>query len=242
MVNIEKVYEDYSDIIEQFGLDKIKDRYRNLSTAYNTFIREMNWENEVHLNGLILMHAIMDYFTDVSRLKKFHEIELINLYKIKAYEISWLLRRKPLQVYSEEETLVFANEKFLLSYAIDFLFEGAGDDWYDSIPSKVKDELGGYIDSLFYYFEFRECDPKSLELAFLSFEAGKIMKLNQVEKQSVQYKKEVVSIENILSAVKEDKELSIPLIISPETAVTKEVGEEIVAKKVYEEVAASMEI
>lgn len=43
------------------------------------------------------MHAVLDYFTDINRLKHFHEISRTNLYKTKAYEISWLLRRRPIQ-------------------------------------------------------------------------------------------------------------------------------------------------
>lgn len=56
--------------------------------------------------------AIMDYFTDVYRLKEFHKIKNINMIKIVAYEVYWILKRKPIQIRGTEVNtkVVFANE------------------------------------------------------------------------------------------------------------------------------------
>lgn len=173
MGKIEILYDDYKDIYEEFGKDTIRERFQNFCVAYEAFIRNNNLEDKVKLNTHSLLHAILDYFTDISRLKRFHKIKRSNSFKVTAYEISWILRRKPLQILLDnKEELVYINEKFVLSYVMNYFTELIG---YDFLPS-LKEENGkavkGYIDSFYYYLKYRNCNSQSLEFALLSIGAG----------------------------------------------------------------------
>lgn len=181
MDKITQNYELYSDIISEFTEARIQERFQDLYNAYEAFITEMGLEEDVRINSYTLMHAILDYFADISRLKKFHKIKRINTFKIMAYELSWLIRRKPLQIIKDEdeledrpkaESLVFINEKFVLSYVVSYFTELIGHDFYETLNEHNKACFDGYLDSLFYYLKYRNCNSQTLEFALLSFGAG----------------------------------------------------------------------
>ena len=173
MDRIQEIYASYGDIVNKVGKEKIQQRFMDLHQAYVDFINSENISDKVVVNSFMLIHSIMDYFTDISRLKGFHQIDFTNSYKILAYEISWLLRRKPIQVLQDElEELVYINEKFVLSYTINFITTSK-----ESIPyqdwSKIRRQcFNGFIESFYYHLKYRNCSAQSLELALLSFEAG----------------------------------------------------------------------
>lgn len=176
MDKIQEIYEGYGDIVQKVGLEKIVQRHMDLYQAYKVFIETEEITDKVKINSFMLAHAIMDYFTDISRLKEFHKIEFTNSYKTIAYEICWLLRRKPLQVIKdEEEGLVYINEKFVLSYTISFL---AQNNIYQSVSELKKRSFNGFIESFYYHLKYRNCSAQSLELALLSFEAGMTLNTN----------------------------------------------------------------
>lgn len=97
MNSIESMYLNYSGLLEEFSEDVIRSRYAFLYKECMEFLKSQKLESEVRLDEVLLMHAVLDYFSDVSRLKKFHHIHHINETKVIAYETFWLLRRKPLQ-------------------------------------------------------------------------------------------------------------------------------------------------
>ncbi len=173
MDRISHLYDDYKDIIDEFGKDRIQERFNDLYVAYDKFISKCGFQESVKINDYILTHAIMDYFTDISRLKHFHKITRTNSFKVISYEISWLLRRKPLQVLKEDdEELVYINEKFVLSYIMSYLTQLVGTDFYDDLKPKNQEAFDGFIDSMYYYLKYRNCSSQALEFALLSFGAG----------------------------------------------------------------------
>lgn len=173
MDKIREVYDSYADIMEKVGLEKIDKRYKDLHQIYIEFIKKECVENKVRINTFVLAHAIMDYFTDITRLKDFHKIEYTNNYKTMAYEINWLLRRKPLQILEDEqESLIYINEKFVLSYTISFLTRNRENNTYCELGDFKQKVLAGFIESFYYHLKYRHCDAQSIELALLSFNAG----------------------------------------------------------------------
>lgn len=173
MDKIQEIYESYGDITQKVGIDIVQKRFMDLNQAYVEFIKSENIADKVTINSFMLIHAIMDYFTDISRLKEFHKIDFTNSYKTMAYEISWLLRRKPIQVLEDyQEELVYINEKFILSYAINFITTCKESVRYQQL-SKIRQQcFNGFIESFYYHLKYRNCSAQSLELALLSFEAG----------------------------------------------------------------------
>ena len=168
MKNIKSDYKNYDDIIEAIGEDRIKERLTAIKKIYIEFLENIKKNNtEILLNERILMHVILDYFTDITRFKQFHNIERVNKDKIISYEISWFLRRKPIQVLvDDKEELVYINEKFALGLLVNHLTEGRIDDF-----SKSK-LLKNYCNVLLYYLKYRNCDPKVLEMLIMSFKVG----------------------------------------------------------------------
>ena len=173
MDRIQEIYESYSDITQKVGYDAVQKKFMDLNQAYVDFIKKENIADKVTINSFMLIHAIMDYFTDISRLKDFHKIDITNAYKTVAYEMCWLLRRKPIQVLEDQqETLVYINEKFILSYAINFITASKESRHYFDISEIKQKCFNGFIESFYYHLKYRNCSAQSLELALLSFEAG----------------------------------------------------------------------
>ena len=169
MKNIKNVYVSYSEIIDKIGENKIKERLHAIHDIYEKFLDETGYKNEedIYLNDRVLMHSILDYFTDITRLKDFHKIDLINQDKIISYEISWFLRRKPLQVISHnKEELIYINEKFALEILVNHLIKETVD---DISKNRV---MSSFFDIVIYYFKYRNCDAKVLEFIIASFKAG----------------------------------------------------------------------
>lgn len=161
----------YDEILEYFGEQTIKDRFKFFYDKMSEYIVARDLKGILSINEGILQQLVMDYFTDVYRLKKFHRIDHINKTKILAYELFWLLRRKPLQVCSDtdESRIVFCNEGFAITMlASEFLTP------YETEPlSKEKeDAFFRYLDHLYYHFKYREVDKQCLETIILSFETG----------------------------------------------------------------------
>lgn len=190
MEHIESVYSSYEEIINYFGEERISSRIEFFLDAMSKFITSLNYgigdidvqesenvseirtENILKINESVLSYCIMDYFTDIYRLKKFHNIPYVNNIKIVSYQSSWILRRKPIQILSDDikhDNITYANEKFVLSYITHELMRSTSK---DNLSSEGYAKLSSFVDSLFYYLKYRNCEPKILELMMLSFEAG----------------------------------------------------------------------
>ena len=141
--------ENYRELIDEVGVDKFRERFEELQKTAMEFIEMAGFSETAYCNERILMQVILDYFMDVMRLKEFHSIERIRTEKLFAYTISWIVRRKPIQFrdYSEEERDIFVQD----AYA---------------------EKLVEYTEMLLYYFKYRQCDPKTLELLIESFKMG----------------------------------------------------------------------
>lgn len=169
MKNIESAFISYDKTVQKIGKERIKERLTAIKDVYKSFldIQGLEDEKDFILNERVLIHLILDYFTDITRLKDFHDIERVNKDKIIAYECSWMLKRKPIQVLkNDREELVYINEKFVLMIFINHLTN-------NQIDSLEKNEnLKPLCDTLLYYFKYRNCDAKILEMFIMMFKGG----------------------------------------------------------------------
>lgn len=185
--HIKAEFKSYDAVIEEVGISIIEDRFDKLYSIIKDFISCEFATYSVVINRRILLIAIMDFFADISRLKSFHHIDEVNEYKMKAYESAWLLRRKPIQV-SETSNEVLAqncdyiNEQFVFSYLQSYLMNGR-----DLIDKSNFKNVSGFLDSLFYYLKFRDCEPRALELMIVAFKTGE-----EINKIAIKKKKETV--------------------------------------------------
>lgn len=174
MNNIENTYARYDDLVSTVGEKVIESRIRQISQEMLDFLRINDLEDVAFVHQLALTHAIMDYFSDVQRLKDYQQIEHVNEIKIKAYETFWLLKRKPIQlkVQIEDDRLLYVNEKFLLTRLTSFML---GDDINMPIIGEKSVAFKNFLNTFYYYLKFRRCDAQSIELMLLSFKAGQIL-------------------------------------------------------------------
>jgi hypothetical protein len=170
-VHIVAKYEKYKGVIEQFTEARIIKRYHRLLMGAQGFIQGMGYNGHVVCNETMLMFAVLGYYSDIMRLKDFHRIDRTNDSKVFAFETSWLLKRRPLQVKdSNDQKYAFCNEKFALSQIMLWLKEGENKN--DAGVLAYKD-LKFFSDTLFYHLKYRNYDPQTLELMLVSFMAGR---------------------------------------------------------------------
>lgn len=161
---------DYSDLINKFGIKEFKTRFEEIRKSAEDFLEKSGFERTVYCNERILSQLLLDYYSDIDRLKDFHNIERARTEKIFAYKISWIIRRKPLQYKDNflDEIDVFVNERFAAYLLLnECLCCGK-----ETVPPNHQKELNEYIDLLLYYFKYRDCNPQAIELAISSFKMG----------------------------------------------------------------------
>jgi len=172
MNEIEAIYLK-DEIVDSFGRDVIKARWSALDEKMNHFIKEMGLSNSVRVDRFLLSVVIADYFNDIQRLKAFHPIGEINSIKVISYTAYWLLRRKPLQVYSanSDKELITINEKFVLQYICTYLSVRKRE---KHIFLREDKGLKSFSSMLLYFLIYRVHDPYSLEMIIMAFFAGQI--------------------------------------------------------------------
>ena len=178
MKNIEALYLSYEEIIREFTDQEIASRYANIYQEMKNFCSAYSLDDKLSIDEVALTHAILDYYTDISRLKKLHNIKNVNEIKVSAYENFWLLRRHPIQIISNpdnEEKIVFANEKFVFSRISQFLMR---EHINDDISSEYRQSVISFFDMLYYYLKYRSCSAQMLEMFLISFQAGEIVGKN----------------------------------------------------------------
>lgn len=174
MQNIDSHYEHYNSLINEIGTEKIRERYEFLLQEMTDFIKRVGNDSFVQVNEKLLLHCVLEYFEDISKVKGAHQIEHVNSIKAYAYMSYWILQRRPIQVINHDEMSeneVFLNEKFVLSFIIGFLL---GDNKTKPLIGDNLKKYNAYVNTFYYYLKFRQVTAQSLEMIMLSFETGKI--------------------------------------------------------------------
>jgi len=155
------IYVELCDI-EGFR-EEMPRRAIHLQMKIEAFLKKIN-DSDFIISENLIAHLVFDYFTDIARLKQFHDIELTNKDKIVAYTSYWLCRRKPIQcVHTRiEDKHVFINEAITTTYIADELCNLSG-------GKKVPDS---FLRHIYYHLKYRTVDARSIELMIASFRAG----------------------------------------------------------------------
>lgn len=174
MRNIENTYTNYEELVNKVGEEVIESRVKQIAYEMTEFLKTYELLDSVYIHEMLLTHAVMDYFSDIQRLKDYQKIEHINEVKIKAYETFWLLKRKPLQLTKqlESDKWLYVNEKFLLVRLTNFMLQ---DNMNVPMVQERKVAFTNYLDTLYYYLKFRKTDAQALELMLLAFQAGRLI-------------------------------------------------------------------
>lgn len=148
----------------------VKERYTHILTQIQDILEAMGILDKVSINTIILGKAVLDYFEDIDKLKKYEGIEHINVDKIYGYETFWLLRRSPIQYADNQEIdpkYLHINEKVFVAIMVAKMLREQN--------IKIDDcgeKLLPFMELLYYNFKYRIYTQKSLELNISAFFCG----------------------------------------------------------------------
>lgn len=165
---------NYQEIIREIGKEKFENRLRILLQTIDAFLKEGNFSKEIQCNERILYHVILDYFSDIFRLKEFHDIKHTMTVKNISYLMYWFLKRKPIQMNPECKTEmdIFINERFACYMIVnECLFKNAGNKQV-SLDKAGTEKFERYVELMLYYFKYRQVNPQVIELMIESFHMG----------------------------------------------------------------------
>ena len=74
--------ENYQFLTQYFEVSKLHDRYETLHADIIRAIENIKLDDKAYIDEESLQTIILDYFSDIARLKDFHSIELANTDKI----------------------------------------------------------------------------------------------------------------------------------------------------------------
>lgn len=173
----------YKALVDFFGEETIVNRTGFLYQKMTSFIRDNHLEDAAYINEALLRRTVIDYFTDIYRLRTFHGIAAVNRHKIIAYTVFWLLRRQPIQLREgapDTDEYVFANENFaavLIAYSC-ITPSASPELMYDSRIDIDENHQKAYLRFLFdlkYHLRYRMVDARNLELMLSAYETGFVL-------------------------------------------------------------------
>ncbi|OHD53365.1 MAG: hypothetical protein A2014_06955 [Spirochaetes bacterium GWF1_49_6] len=170
---------DYHYILDEFGENKLSERFKSVYDLAVYLIKTSTLTNYVRIHTESLDEAILDYFTDIHRLKKFHGIDKCNASKVAAYLSYWILKHKPIQINETvnqaengiKKRAMFINESLALSLLYSFSFDLST---IINRDSSVLSRWNDLTDNLLYTFKFRTINPGHLEMIILALYADPI--------------------------------------------------------------------
>ena len=170
--------ETYVELLSEVGEENFASRFDELLKLIDKFLNEAGYKNSVTCNERILYHVLLDYYSDIARLKDFHSIMHTKSDKVMAYLIFWIVRRKPIQFseFTEEEKDIFVNERFACFLLVNECL------WKDpnyKLSGDELEEVDRYIELLLYYFKYRPIHPQVIELMIESFKIGRLFPINK---------------------------------------------------------------
>lgn len=163
---------NYDYLIDVFGEDKIEKRYQLLLSKSTelvySFCRSLDerLKKYFHVNELLIQDIVINYFADIDRLKKFHDLKKVNSIKIAAYTAYWYAKIRPVQIISdinddhlEKYRRLFTkiNEKVSLGMCLGIAFD-------NSVQSKASSKTTELYRAIVYSMAYRTNTPQTLEL------------------------------------------------------------------------------
>jgi hypothetical protein len=170
----------YNYLFEKFGHETIRDRYAFLYETLTTFINDRKINEFVSIDEFSLESVIRDYFSDIARLKDFHNIDYVNTTKIAAYMVYWITKRKPLilsktptpEILLEKPYLQDINEWYCWYLVLGIMFDPRQ---YIHHPNWNKWNI--FMNAFNYFLSYRIVSAQAIELALLGLLAEPIYPL-----------------------------------------------------------------
>ncbi len=151
-------------------------RYINILTQIQDILEALDIMDFVNINTDLLGQAILDYFEDIDRLKKYEDIKKVNVDKIYSYQTYWLIKRKPIQITDNDiaKEYLHINEKVFTCLLIIKMLTETHKGFDDVNP-----KMSSFIELIYYNFKYRTYTQKTLELMVSSFICGCSFKISE---------------------------------------------------------------
>jgi len=165
----------YQFLLQYFPANKIINRLKYLWADTVKVIENIGLEDKVRIDEESFQMFILDYFTDIARLKDFQDIKRANVDKIYGYELFWFLRRHPIQLLEDEPDNFDINEKVAIGVFLPRILAEAGLPCKKSNQSETfQARLRDFINLLFYNLKHRTYTQQSMELIIEAFLCGSV--------------------------------------------------------------------
>ena len=163
----------YQFLLNYFPANKISIRFKTLWMDTVKVIESFGLDKNLRIDEKSFQMVIIDYFTDIARLKDFQDIKRANVDKIYGYELFWFLRRHPIQLIEDMPEHFDINEKVALGVFLPRILAEAGLP-YDpkNQTAEFQKRINTFINLLFYNFKYRMYTQQSLELMIEAFLSG----------------------------------------------------------------------
>jgi len=163
----------YQFLLQYFPGNIMSMRLKALWVDTDNVIKNFGLKSKLRMDEESFKNIILDYFTDIARLKDFQDIKRTNTDKIYGYELFWFLRRHPIQLLEEDPNLYDINEKVALNVFIPRILAEAGLPYdHKNQTKEFQERLKTFIDLLFYNMKYRTYTQQSLELMIEAFLCG----------------------------------------------------------------------
>ena len=165
--------EHYKFLLKYFPGNKMPIRFQSLWADTVMVIEKTGLEDKLRIDEESFQMVIIDYFTDIARLKDFQDIERANVDKIYGYELYWFLHRHPIQLLEGVPDNFDINEKVAIGVFLPRILTEAGMPYTEEMQnSEFRGRLKVFIDLLFYNLKYRHYTQQSLELMIEAFLCG----------------------------------------------------------------------
>lgn len=160
----------YEFLIEKYGEERIREAYEWMFSSMDEYVYRIGKAESCLVSETILDYVIVDFFTDIFRLKSFHTIDNPHDTKVYSYMAFWTIRHKPIQTICNDEELAFVNEEFVTEWIRGYL---CSVDDAIALPESNRGDIDNFFSTLLYYLKYRSFSAQSLEGMLLAFLAGR---------------------------------------------------------------------
>jgi hypothetical protein len=148
--------------------ERIVSRMAVVEDIFND-LKASSYLGNCHINRALLFSAVESYYTDIDRIKCFHDISLTDEHKKAAFSMKWLIKFRPIQLSLECDDKIIkrgdilVNERFAIYIGLNLLNIGLKD--IDKLSDK-------YLENMCYNLRFREVDGMILSSMMYLLERG----------------------------------------------------------------------
>ena len=152
-------FEQFQPHFTQTKWNKIENRFVSILGTFDKMLKKGGWNNYAEVSYPILFEAVVSYYLDLNRSKKFHRIEYADSHKRAAYLIFWLSIHRPIQlvklpIEKADMKYLLINELFAIRIGIKQLKNVEMQD--------INNISDNYLRNFVYNLHYRNIQPSVL--------------------------------------------------------------------------------